>query len=334
MPSITVRVHICTLFAFFSSSGLAQESKAAHTEQLHAVVSAWLKPNAAESAKDGGLSSPSLTQTERDVMGYLRPAVAPQYHPHSGCVTGSLCYPAPNLFKHLIQFNPGPVVVEYGSYLGEATIGLAQALTDIQGIWGGTLSTKVLAIDSFQNNAGYMGMFQNRASWSAPAAAVTAIGEGNRLPYPMPFYQFLANSAVSASARERVVPFPLLDPSAVMRANALGSADPPTRPRFIYVNPVGASLRHDLPILWHLLACGGTMAGVGYHLADIQPQVDAFDASKPGARLEKFVVHAPGAAKYERLETEFSHEALLANRKSNFSFWRFTNKPCPKASEN
>lgn len=231
--------------------------------------------------------------------------------------------------KSLIQFNPGPLILEYGSYMGEASLALAQAVNDVQSTWG-TLNTKVLAMDSFEAVTGYEGMFMQPATWVPPASAAAATAATPS--YPMPYYQFVANSRLTDVAKSLIVPFPMLASNSLARAHALGAANPSTRPKLIYVNPVGASLRRDLPVLWRLLACGGTMAGAGYHLADVQPEVDTFAESKAGATLEAFVVHAPGSTKYERLETTFSHEALLANRRSNVSFWRFRSKPCGGAA--
>ena len=145
------------------------------------------------------------------------------------------------------------------------------------------------------------------------------------MKHALPYYQLLVNCNATDAAKERVEAFSLLAPDALQRAHTMGSAGATTRPRLIYVNPLGPSLRHDLPVLWRLLACGGTMAGAGYHLPDIQPHVDSFAESKAGATLEAFVVHAPGATKYERLETPFSHENMLLNRHSNVSFGSLVN---------
>ena len=311
------------------ASVLAQDTgtRNARSERLHAVVTAWLRETPTDVLQDGGLKLvPKLEPAETMVMSFLRPPQPPSYHPHTGCIAGqTICYPSPNLMKSFIQFNPGPVVVEYGSFMGEATQALAQAVADAQTTWG-TLPTKVLAIDSFDSTTGYQGVFMNPWTWVAPPAVRVAAASAP--PHPTPFYQFLVNMGVTDATKERVVPFPLLAPDALTRARLLGTANPAARPRLIYVNPVGASLKHDLPVLWRLLACGGTMAGAGYHLPDVQPEVDAFAASKAGAMLEAFVVHAPGAGKYEKLELEFSHEGLITNRKSNVSFWRFRTKPC------
>jgi hypothetical protein len=299
----------------------------ARSERLHAVVTAWLRDTPTEVIQYGVIKLVrKLEPAETAVMSFLRPPQPPSYHPHTGCIAGqTICYPSPNLMKSFIQFNPGPLVVEYGSFMGEATQALAQAVADAQTTWG-TLPTKVLAIDSFDSTTGYQGVFMNPWTWVAPPAVRVAAASAP--PHPTPYYQFLVNMGVTDATKERVVPFPLLAPDALTRARLLGTANPAARPRLIYVNPVGASLKHDLPVLWRLLACGGTMAGAGYHLPDVQPEVDAFAASKAGALLEAFVVHAPGAGKYEKLEHEFSHEGLIANRKSNVSFWRFRAKPC------
>ena len=76
------------------------------------------------------------------------------------------------------------------------------------------------------------------------------------------------------------------------------------------------------------------MAGTGYHLPGIMPEVDAFDEnmrsrhSDPGKvpLLEKLTVHAPGT-KWETLEP-FTPEVMARNAHSEMSAWIYRAKPC------
>jgi hypothetical protein len=220
--------------------------------------------------------------------------------------------------------------VEYGSTcMGEATIGLSLAATKKK-----FASTKVFALDSFDDNTWFEGVFMRARTWSPPEAIANAA-----LPNPAAFYQFIAKTR---AVRNQIVPIPLLNAGSLARAHAFGASGETgerageNRPGLIFVSPPSnaTSLRHDLSSLWRLLACGGTMAGTGYHLPGIMPEVDAFDEnmrsrhSDPGKvpLLEKLTVHAPGT-KWETLEP-FTPEVMARNAHSEMSVWRYRAKPC------
>ena len=128
------------------------------------------------------------------------------------------------------------------------------------------------------------------------------------------------------------MPLPLLNASTLARAHGFGASN---RPSLIYVNPLvnSTNLRHDLAALWRLLACGGTMAGLGYHRLWVE--VDAFAeglkkhasaAEKSAAELETFTVHAPGS-RWESLD-QFTAEVMAKTKQSEMSLWRLKAKPC------
>ena len=306
----------------------------ARSERLHAFVHAWLKQDASTSAVGEGLAMAALTPDEAELMRWLRPAAPPQYHPRTGCMTKhpEPCYPSPKFMESLFDFHPGPFVVEWGPFLGEATLPLAKAITAVQATLGNLSGTRVLSVDSFKEHTGYAGLMMDPVKWE-PTSGASSLSA--KVPHPPAYYQFLLNLRSTEDAINRVVPVPLLASDAITRANAFGKGG--QRPRLVYVNPppfgMASSLRRDLPTLWKLLACGGTMAGAGYHLPYIQPEVDKFAATLSGIELEKFVVHAPGSIKYEVLNTPFSHQALIDNKKSNFSYFKIRNKPCTPGSD-
>lgn len=294
----------------------------ARSERLHAIVNAWLKPDAKEGATDGGLNSPQFTKTEQDIVAQLSAEPLPD----------KPVYPAPRLLEKLLETTPGPVIVEYGSCMGEATIGLSVAATKKK-----FANVKVFALDSFDDNTWFEGNFMRARTWSPPEAIANAA-----LPNPAAFYQFIAKTR---AVQNQIVPIPLLNAGSLPRAHAFGASGAPgekpgeNRPGLIFVSPPSnaTSLRHDLSALWRLLACGGTMAGTGYHLPGIMPEVDAFDEnmrsrhSDPGKvpLLEKLTVHAPGT-KWETLEP-FTPEVMARNAHSEMSVWRYRAKPCSTA---
>uniref|UniRef100_A0A7S2BC89 Uncharacterized protein n=1 Tax=Haptolina brevifila TaxID=156173 RepID=A0A7S2BC89_9EUKA len=162
--------------------------------------------------------------------------------------------------------------------------------------------------------------------WTAPIEW----RQTTRATRPLPFLAFYGNIAGSIAAKERVVPILLQASDTVERAHAIGLNLSMHQPKLIWVNPLMRGVRHEMQLLWPLLACGGTMAGQGYHLPTVQSDVDAFAAST-GATLEARVLHAPGATKYEKT-LPFSHEILLDQKRSNFSYWAFRGKTCDSAA--
>lgn len=290
------------------------------SERLHAIVNAWLKPDANEAAADGGLTGPQLTQAiEQDAVAMLSADPLPL----------KPVYPARGLLLSLLETNPGPAIVEYGSCMGEATIALAAAAAEKK-----YTNTKVFALDSFDDNTCFEGLFMQSRTWSPPEAIAKAA-----LPNNPAFYQFIAKTR---AVRDQIVTIPLLNAGSLARAHAFGASGKPgeragdNRPGLIFVSPPsnGTSLRHDLSALWRLLACGGTMVGMGYHLSTVMPEVDSFDENMRSRHsapekvpvLEKFTVHAPGT-KWEALEA-FTPEVMTRNKHSEMSGWRYRAKSC------
>ena len=87
-------------------------------------------------------------------------------------------------------------------------------------------------------------------------------------------------------------------------------------------------MRLDLREGWRLLACGGSMAGAGFHLPSVHDEVVAFEALTGGVPLVAHTVHAPGASKFENISHPYTDDGMLANTRSNFSTWEFRGKGC------
>ena len=71
--------------------------------RLHAIVNAWLKPDAKEGAANGGLNSPPFTKTEQDIVTRLSAEPLPERP----------VYPAPRLLEKLLETSPGPAIVHH-----------------------------------------------------------------------------------------------------------------------------------------------------------------------------------------------------------------------------
>ena len=247
------------------------------------------------------------------------------HHPWSGCAASPICYPSPSFLENLLsdfENGVGEVIVDIGPFLGESTVGLAQAL-QARGVLSS--STRVLAIDHWREHTGYTGGFLRETTWTPPAPIAADVDLLKSTPPPL-YWQFVRN--VNASSYQSYVqPLPLWEEA---RAMELGRNV--SRPKLVYVNPPrhAATLRHDIVAGWRLLACGGTMAGVGYHLPVVHSVLNAFmrHLGDRQPALELHVVHAPGAAKFENISHPFSEEALIANSKSNFSTWAIRGKRC------
>ena len=316
----------------------AEENERVHnhakrSEQLQAVVSAWLNPlsKGSEPVVGVGVTADNLAlaAAELSVMNKLKPAERPYYDRKGGCIHhaayAKYCFPSDKIIPRMITSHPGPVVVEYGSFLGEATWALHSAIQGVQSKYGNLSSTRILAMDTWKEHQAFGGIWTFSDTWQPPKDVMA-----EQTPQPPAYYQFLVNLRRSASVDSRVVPFSLLAPDAVARANGIGMSSP--RPKLIYVNPPRhtASLSLDLPTLWRLLACGGTIGGAGYHV--LRNEVDAFAASIPGAKLEAYMLHAPGS-KYEKEDRfnaeEFYSGAHFGMFHVNFTYWKICNKPCP-----
>jgi len=183
----------------------------------------------------------------------------------------------------------------------------------------------VVSIDHWNGHKGIAGKLMREITWKPPPEIAKDNDLMKATPPPL-FWQWVRNVNESGY-RGLIQPLPLWEES---RATQLGANV--TRPKLVYVNPPrhAPMLRHDIVQGWRLLACGGSLAGAGYHLPTVRPVVDAFarHLSERQPRLETHVVHAPGASKYERIDDAYSDAAMIANKKTNFSTWAFRGKRC------
>lgn len=292
------------------------------SELLQALVDTWLSPSGEGGhGLDATASTLPLSEAEKSLMANYTPASLPSYDYRSGCIHHAMyvknCYASPKVISNMLAFDPGPTVIEYGSFLGEATFALHAAINLAHTIYGNASSTKIIALDTWREHQAYTSIHTSPEDWQPPTGQLGQLGV---VPHPPAFYQFLVNLQESPALYDRVVPL-----QTEAQARAFGSL--PHRPRLIYVNPPRhtAALARDLPILWRLLACGGTIGGAGYHVCRFE--VDEFATSTPGARLEAFQVHAPGG-RYEK-DFPFGSSAVTAGRfHVNFTYWRIRNKSC------
>ena len=324
------------------------------TNHLEAVVSAWLQATASvkPAAKPALLPTPWWDWTAPE--GHLRPLLPKpgtvSHHPWSGCPTQataspSVCYPSTTFLAALLrepdsdEFKPerwssgGPLVVEIGPFLGESTVGLAESLLALPAV-------QVVSMDTWHEHYGFTGIMMHETAWELPSEAVSAVVQheewltaGQTLLFEQWARDVNATSANNIYHRtdlaERVIPFPLVPAKeAVEHAKLLGASG--VRPRLVYINPPrrAEKMRLDLREGWRLLACGGSMAGAGFHLPSVHDEVVAFEALTGGVPLVAHTVHAPGASKFENISHPYTDDGMLANTRSNFSTWEFRGKRC------
>jgi len=266
-----------------------------------------------------------IPEADEKLLELMRPEPLPRYHPMKGCHFESsvnFCYASPNVLSRLMHKTDPGLVIEYGSFLGETTIALAQVLAEMPGT---SASTRIVAIDTWQDSAGYQGIWTKELKWTAPSALRE---ESVRLgaQRPLPFLAFYRNIAANRAIADRIIPLPLQQPDQFQRAHAIGM-NASTRPKLVYINPRVSTIFHQLTNLWPLLDCGGTMAGHGYHLPAVQRDVNEFALRHLRVHPEAHVVHAPGAARYENIGVPYSEQAMINQTKSNFSYW-VLHKPC------
>ena len=300
---------------------------AKRSDALKAIVDAWLQPTDKGESKGVGETADTvaLTESELSLMSKLKPMEVPFYDKITGCISHAAyrrnCYPSAKAIPSMITFHPGEVVVEYGAFLGEATFALGSAIEAAQAKYGNVSTTRILAMDTWKEHQAFAGLWSLPSTYQPPKEVA-----GLETTAPPAYYQFLTNIRVRKALAERVVPLSMLVNDMVARGNALGLSA--QRPRLIYVNPPrhAASLNHDLPALWRLLACGGTIGGAGYPSS--RAEIDTFAASVPGAKLQAYYVHAPGS-KFERHEP-YADPSTFGGGKyhANFTFWKIQNKMC------
>ena len=311
------------------ASETSQEADVSKDNGLKSVVHSWLSTGQetkdAVSTRGATIVPPSVPPSEAALLQWLRAAEPPRYHNHVGCMVKTICYASVKVIEDLLAFDPG-VVIEYGSFLGETTAAIAQALARMATVSSSERPTYIVAIDTWKQHTYYMNMFTQTMQWESPPGLVQALASADPAPsLPAAFYQFKVNMDAIPEARDRVMPLPLLISDTIERARTL-ALNISQRPKLVYVNPSEHGLRHVLPHLWKLLTCGGTMAGHGYHLPTVQPVIDEF-AARTGVALEAKVVHAPGT-KYENIHLPFSHETMAQQLRSNFSWWALRGKRC------
>ena len=93
----------------------------------------------------------------------------------------------------------GNVVVDVGPFLGESSVGLAQALARL-----GHHRTMVVAMDTWHERTGFVGKFQGEFSWECPEAI--DISAWNRQEPSLLFWQFVRNANGSGFG-EKAIPF-------------------------------------------------------------------------------------------------------------------------------
>ena len=325
----------------------ADSGDAGYANNADSFVNAWLLAAAAAAPQSTGLQVPiwpEWTLPEGPVRSLLKPPPPAIWHPRSGCRPSPICYPCLTFLKTMLQeqaewgafgSNSSTVIVELGSFLGEATVGLAMALRATQ------LEASLISVDTWHEHVGHTGLFQHAVTFLPPTGAeqaITAHPEWLEPGRSLLFEQFVRNvNASGAGVRELVRPVILHSAGAAARATELGATG--RRPTLVYINPPWRSerLQHDLIQAWRLLACGGTLFGAGYHL--FPDEIDAFAArlSSHGEgpaqpELETHAVHAPGAIKYENVSVPYSDETMLAQGRSNFSTWSIRPKRCAAAT--
>lgn len=273
-----------------------------------------------------------------------------EYDPLRSCAKWNqfTCFPAPKMLNSLalgIPPSPTPVLIlEVRPFLGASTIALANALSYAQ------RDGFVLSVDTWRSSEGVAGIKQAREVYAMPQACETDSVKKTGVCDEATYYQFLRNVATESvggrpgewvpkgykkeNNTKRVVPLPMLAAKAKGAAHWLGTRG--WRPALVYVNPPGtADFKQELELSWRILACGGTIAGSGYRLPDVQAAVREF-SEKRKLPVEATFWRAAGT-KYEQAwpwehTDEFEGRMALFN-KSNFSSWAVHNKPCKPGAE-
>ena len=339
---------LLALAASCSASALPDESTKSTVDYLgamHSFVTAWIKA-AADVPANVQAKGPQVWSGWEEEVGPLRmllPIPEPaSHHPWAGCKPSPICYPSPNFLTDLIhaqmarwssitgavnELPPGCILAEFGSYLGESSVGWADALKSLN------LRNQmaIVAIDTWHEHEAHTGPMLRETKFYPPQVALQATRFHPEWLLPgrtLLFEQYVRNvNSSGKAARDLVRPVPLLSPDAEARGAALGATG--VRPFLIYINPPARAerMQHDLLQAWRLLACGGTLAGAGYHL--FQHEIQAFAARISGQpKLVTHIVHAPGAAKFENRSVPYSDEGMIENHKTNFSTWTFEGKVC------
>ena len=284
------------------------------TEAWASVSKAWLHGLAYLRANPGaiqGSGTPSYDQVVRHLHGpsglwsksldttiqslNLPLGAEFEYDPLRSCAKWNqfTCFPAPKMLNSLalgIPPSPTPVLIlEVRPFLGASTIALANALSYAQ------RDGFVLSVDTWRSIEGVAGIKQAREVYAMPQACETDSVKKTGVCDEATYYQFLRNVATESvggrpgewvpkgykkeNNTKRVVPLPMLAAKAKGAAHWLGTRG--WRPALVYVNPPGtADFKQELELSWRILACGGTIAGSGYRLPDVQAAVREFSEKR------------------------------------------------------
>lgn len=262
------------------------------------------------------------------------------------------CYTAPSWINALVRnaTTDSPLfALEVGPFLGSVSIALANALVYQQRSDG-----FVLAVDTFRSTEGFVGIRTQLESYTPP------LGVGRVYLHPekeenFHYYAYMRNVATAhvsqggavgqwvpktmqhkpvENATKKVVPMSLKAPKFKSNAHWLGRKG--WRPTLIYLNAprVGADYKRELDLSWKLLACGGTIAGDGYHIPGVTRALKELAAKRKGV-LEAYFVRAPGT-RYEVSwawqDTNEFQERIAFYNMANFTVWK-VNKPCKQEQD-
>ena len=314
-----------------------------YASAMHSFVSTWIKAEESRKKEDKPSTLPPWPEWAAPIGPLRSLLLQPNTlarHPWSGCRLSTICYPSLAFLQDTLRqytrstndLAPGALIVELNSFMGEASVGLAEALDYLK------LKATIIAVDTWHEHQGYMGSFQLPHTFVPPQVASDAARFHPEWMSPgrsILFEQYVRNVNESGAVakgmppmRDHIRPIPLFAPDMVSRAAELGATG--SRPFLIYIGAPRRPerMRHDLQQAWRLLACGGTLFGSGYHLnrREIDEFVPKIGDDQPA--LEARVVHAPGATKFENISVPFSEELMAAFAKSNFSTWAIRGKRC------
>jgi hypothetical protein len=269
-----------------------------------------------------------------------------EYDPLRGCSKWNpfTCFPAPKFIDNLVSSIPSSssplLILEMRPFLGAASIALANALSY------GKRDGFVLSVDTWRTNEGFVGIQQTNRAFPLPAVCANE-GRLKGLCDDASYYQWARNVATGQvrgqvrgawepkqhqweNVTARLVPLPLLSSKARGTAHWLGSRG--LRPSLVYLNAptVGVDFKQELEQSWKILGCGGSIAGAGYRLPEVQSAVGEF-AEKRKLPVEASFWRAAGT-KYEQAwpweaTAEFQGRMEIFN-KSNFSTWAIRSKLC------
>ena len=187
----------------------AQPGSEASVARLRDLVSLWLtaskKPDAQmtpELTPWFNWMSPQGVNVDMNLLTTPPPIV---HHPRTGCSPSSMiCYTSIAFLTSLLNGvkDLGPLVVDIGPFLGESTVGLAEALHKMN-----LVNTKVVSVDHWREHTGYTGHWFAPTTWKPPPEIATNAELLKATPPPL-FWAFYKNVNHSGF-RTYVQPLPL-----------------------------------------------------------------------------------------------------------------------------